>query len=149
MTIAVWVGHADSVKPMLTEYGGAPVDGGTIPALIFHDVLDAVRVDEEERAGRHDHSVSPRQHHDDLRAGDDGRPDYHRGPHHHDAGSARTGARSGSRSELRHPVGHRSARAAPELRRRRRRGRRGCTADLRRYGLSGFSAHTEGGGFAA
>ncbi|HSF02009.1 MAG TPA: transglycosylase domain-containing protein [Solirubrobacterales bacterium] len=39
VTIAVWVGHANSVKPMETEFGGAPVDGGTIPALIFHDVV--------------------------------------------------------------------------------------------------------------
>ena len=41
ITVAVWVGHADTVKPMLTEYGGAPVDGGTIPALIFNDVVTA------------------------------------------------------------------------------------------------------------
>ena len=39
VTVAVWVGHANSVKPMETEFGGAPVDGGTIPALIFHDVV--------------------------------------------------------------------------------------------------------------
>ena len=43
VTIAVWVGHANSVKPMVTEFGGAPVDGGTIPALIFHDVVAGVR----------------------------------------------------------------------------------------------------------
>ena len=41
ITVAVWVGHADSVKPMLTEYGGAPVDGGTIPALIFNEIVNA------------------------------------------------------------------------------------------------------------
>ncbi|MEK6271245.1 MAG: transglycosylase domain-containing protein [Actinomycetota bacterium] len=41
VTIAVWVGHANSVKPMETEFGGAPVDGGTIPAEIFHDVVSA------------------------------------------------------------------------------------------------------------
>jgi penicillin-binding protein 1A len=41
VTIAVWVGHADSTKPMETEFGGGPVDGGTIPALIFNDVLTA------------------------------------------------------------------------------------------------------------
>ncbi len=41
VTVAVWVGHADSVKPMETEYGGAPVDGGTIPALIFNEVITA------------------------------------------------------------------------------------------------------------
>jgi penicillin-binding protein 1A len=39
ITVAVWVGHADSVKPMETEFGGAPVDGGTIPAEIFHDIV--------------------------------------------------------------------------------------------------------------
>jgi penicillin-binding protein 1A len=39
VTIAVWVGHANSVKPMETEFGGAPVDGGTIPAEIFHDIV--------------------------------------------------------------------------------------------------------------
>jgi penicillin-binding protein 1A len=41
ITVAIWVGHADSVKPMLTEYGGAPVDGGTIPALIFSEIVGA------------------------------------------------------------------------------------------------------------
>ncbi len=41
VTIAVWVGHASSVRPMETEYGGAPVDGGTIPALIFNQVVGA------------------------------------------------------------------------------------------------------------
>jgi penicillin-binding protein 1A len=39
VTIAVWVGHANSVRPMETEFGGAPVDGGTIPAEIFHDIV--------------------------------------------------------------------------------------------------------------
>ncbi len=34
---------------MLTEFGGAPVDGGTIPALIFADVVNAyLSVFEEE-----------------------------------------------------------------------------------------------------
>ena len=41
VTIAVWVGYPNGVKPMETEYGGNPVDGGTIPALIFNDVLTA------------------------------------------------------------------------------------------------------------
>jgi penicillin-binding protein 1A len=40
-TACVWVGHADQVIPMETEYGGAPVDGGTIPALIWHDLMSA------------------------------------------------------------------------------------------------------------
>lgn len=41
ITTCVWVGHADSRESMLTEFGGAPVDGGTIPALIFADVVNA------------------------------------------------------------------------------------------------------------
>ena len=58
VTIAVWVGHADSVTPMETEYGGQPVDGGTIPALIFHDVLTAYESMKQDR-GPNDHSVPP------------------------------------------------------------------------------------------
>ncbi len=41
ITACVWVGHADSVTPMTTEFGGAPVDGGTYPALIFADIVNA------------------------------------------------------------------------------------------------------------
>ena len=41
ITVCVWVGHPDSVTPMETEYAGAPVDGGTFPALIFADVVEA------------------------------------------------------------------------------------------------------------
>jgi penicillin-binding protein 1A len=41
ITVAVWVGHADSNTPMETEFAGAPVDGGTYPALIFARVVDA------------------------------------------------------------------------------------------------------------
>jgi penicillin-binding protein 1A len=41
ITACVWVGHADSNKPMETEYNGGPVDGGTIPALIWHDIVEA------------------------------------------------------------------------------------------------------------
>ncbi len=41
VTACVWVGFPDSVTPMETEYGGAPVDGGTFPALIFSRVIDA------------------------------------------------------------------------------------------------------------
>ena len=31
ITACVWVGHADTNQPMLTEYAGGPVDGGTYP----------------------------------------------------------------------------------------------------------------------
>ena len=65
ITVAVWVGHANSVKPMLTEFGGAPVDGGTIPALIFHDVVlayeqlssDQAADEEIDHRRRHRHPV--------------------------------------------------------------------------------------------
>jgi penicillin-binding protein 1A len=40
-TVAVWVGYADKLKPMLTEFAGAPVEGGTYPALIWHDFMTA------------------------------------------------------------------------------------------------------------
>jgi penicillin-binding protein 1A len=38
-TACVWVGHADSVEPMETEFGGLPVDGGTIPTIIWYEVM--------------------------------------------------------------------------------------------------------------
>src|SRR6185312_5165809 len=39
ITVAVWVGYPDGGTPMETEFAGLPVDGGTIPALIWHDVV--------------------------------------------------------------------------------------------------------------
>ncbi len=41
ITVAVWVGFPDSVKPMTTEYNGGPVDGGTIPAELFNSIVHA------------------------------------------------------------------------------------------------------------
>jgi penicillin-binding protein 1A len=41
VTACVWVGHAETNTPMETEYAGAPVDGGTYPALIWADVMGA------------------------------------------------------------------------------------------------------------
>ena len=41
-TTCVWVGHADTNTPMTTEYGGAPVDGGTFPALIWGRIMSAI-----------------------------------------------------------------------------------------------------------
>jgi len=56
MTVAVWVGYPDGLKPMLTEFAGEPVAGGTIPALIWREfmlsanrLLDA-RIDAERKA---------------------------------------------------------------------------------------------------
>jgi penicillin-binding protein 1A len=39
LTVAVWVGYADRLEPMKTEYHGGPVEGGTYPAEIWHDFM--------------------------------------------------------------------------------------------------------------
>lgn len=49
ITACVWVGHADGRVPMRTEFGGRPVDGGTYPALIFAEIVDAWAALEEAR----------------------------------------------------------------------------------------------------
>ncbi|HEY6779953.1 MAG TPA: transglycosylase domain-containing protein, partial [Thermoleophilaceae bacterium] len=41
LTVAVWVGYADRLQPMQTEYLGGPVAGGTFPAEIFHDFMSS------------------------------------------------------------------------------------------------------------
>jgi penicillin-binding protein 1A len=41
ITACVWVGYPNSVTPMETEFAGAPVDGGTFPAEIFAQVVNA------------------------------------------------------------------------------------------------------------
>jgi penicillin-binding protein 1A len=38
-TVAVWVGYPDKLMPMLTDFNGNPVLGGTFPALIWHDFM--------------------------------------------------------------------------------------------------------------
>jgi penicillin-binding protein 1A len=35
LVVAVWVGYPDALKPMLTEFNGEPVAGGTLPAMIW------------------------------------------------------------------------------------------------------------------
>jgi penicillin-binding protein 1A len=40
-TVAVWVGYPDKLVPMLTDFNGQPVMGGTFPALIWHDFMTA------------------------------------------------------------------------------------------------------------
>ncbi len=39
LTVAVWVGYPEGVKPMQTEYAGGPVAGGTYPAEIWGDLM--------------------------------------------------------------------------------------------------------------
>ena len=41
ITVAVWVGYPDGATPMTTEFAGLPVDGGTIPALIWNEVVSS------------------------------------------------------------------------------------------------------------
>lgn len=41
MTVAVWVGYPDNVQPMLTEYGGQPVAGGTFPTEIWANFMQS------------------------------------------------------------------------------------------------------------
>jgi penicillin-binding protein 1A len=39
MTVAVWVGYPDRLVPMTTDFNGGPVEGGTYPALIWHNFM--------------------------------------------------------------------------------------------------------------
>lgn len=52
VTACVWVGYADSTTPMLTEYAGGPVDGGTFPALIWAGVVGAWKEIAADRAAK-------------------------------------------------------------------------------------------------
>jgi penicillin-binding protein 1A len=40
LTVAVWVGYPRELKPMLTEYHGDSVAGGTFPAEIWHTFME-------------------------------------------------------------------------------------------------------------
>lgn len=58
-TVAVWVGYPEGAKPMTTAYAGAPVYGGTYPALIWKDfMLSAIDVEREEAAKSSGHQGS-------------------------------------------------------------------------------------------
>jgi penicillin-binding protein 1A len=43
MTVAVWVGYPDRLKPMETEWRGSPVSGGTYPASIWKQFMLSTR----------------------------------------------------------------------------------------------------------
>jgi penicillin-binding protein 1A len=54
LTVAVWVGYPDKLKPMLTEYHGSAVAGGTFPAEIWHDFMTAwIKIRDTRYAARH------------------------------------------------------------------------------------------------
>jgi penicillin-binding protein 1A len=59
LTVAVWVGYPDHLKPMKTEYRGSPVAGGTYPAEIWHDLMtswigirDTRKAEEDQKKGK-------------------------------------------------------------------------------------------------
>jgi penicillin-binding protein 1A len=53
LTVAVWVGYPDKLKPMLTEYHGSPVAGGTFPAEIWHDFMTSwIKIRDTRKAAR-------------------------------------------------------------------------------------------------
>lgn len=39
LSVAIWVGYPDKTVPMLDQFGGEPVAGGTFPALIFQNFI--------------------------------------------------------------------------------------------------------------
>ena len=47
LVVAVWVGYPDALRPMLTEFEGEPVAGGTLPALIWKAFVEKAEEDEE------------------------------------------------------------------------------------------------------
>ncbi|MEA2375410.1 MAG: penicillin-binding protein, partial [Thermoleophilaceae bacterium] len=52
-TAAVWVGYPDGVRSMSTEYHGGPVEGGTFPAEIWHDLMSTIiGIDNARHPGR-------------------------------------------------------------------------------------------------
>lgn len=52
-TVAIWVGYPDKTQPMLTEFGGEPVAGGSYPAMLFRAfMLQAMAIEKARDAGK-------------------------------------------------------------------------------------------------
>jgi penicillin-binding protein 1A len=47
LVVAVWVGYPDALEPMLTEFRGEPVSGGTFPAMIWKAFVEKVEDEDE------------------------------------------------------------------------------------------------------
>ncbi|MDQ3066752.1 MAG: PBP1A family penicillin-binding protein, partial [Actinomycetota bacterium] len=47
LVVAVWVGYPTTLKPMLTEFNGEPVTGGSYPALIWKSFAERALKNEE------------------------------------------------------------------------------------------------------
>jgi len=59
LTVAVWVGYPDSGKPMTTDYYGKPVEGGTFPAIVWHDfTVSALQILQNEAQHRQTNTVT-------------------------------------------------------------------------------------------
>ncbi|MDE3133672.1 MAG: transglycosylase domain-containing protein [Acidobacteriota bacterium] len=53
LTVAVWVGYPNTGTPMTTQYNGGPVEGGTYPAVIWHNfTVGALQVIQDESQHR-------------------------------------------------------------------------------------------------
>jgi penicillin-binding protein 1A len=50
LVVAVWVGYPDRLRPMLTEFGGEPVTGGTLPAQIWRAFVSKIEETDESAA---------------------------------------------------------------------------------------------------
>ncbi len=50
LVTAVWVGYPNELRPMLTEFHGRPVAGGTLPALIWKAFTESARDSQAEAA---------------------------------------------------------------------------------------------------
>ena len=50
LAVAVWVGYPDRLRPMLTEFGGEPVTGGTLPAQIWKEFVSSLDDSDEDAA---------------------------------------------------------------------------------------------------
>ena len=53
LTVAVWMGYADSARPMVTEYHGGPVAGGTYPAEVWRNFMLSVKQIQATRGAEH------------------------------------------------------------------------------------------------
>jgi penicillin-binding protein 1A len=49
LVVAVWVGYPNELKPMVNEFGGSPVAGGTYPALIWKEFMSRANAAEDSR----------------------------------------------------------------------------------------------------
>jgi penicillin-binding protein 1A len=59
ITVAVWVGYPDELRPMETEFNGEPVAGGTYPAAIWKAFVEQARKYDEYGAPDEDEEEVP------------------------------------------------------------------------------------------